>query len=111
MDARSQDSFAGQRPLHEPGLRPGHIPGSVNIPYRSLCADDDTLLPIERLRQIMVDANVDWTRPCVTSCGSGVSAALLLLALYQLGCYQVPMFDGSWAQWGRQADLPRETSE
>jgi|GEM_PF-309349 len=110
LDARSEDSFNGRRPLHDAGLLPGHIPGSLTIPYRRLFAPDDfTLLPDERLRRIFFDAGVDLTKPIVTSCGSGVSAALLLLALYRIGLTDIPMFDGSWAQWGRQADLPRQT--
>ena len=100
LDARSEDSFNGQRPLHDTGLQLGHIPGSINIPYQKLFAKDDhTLLPIEQLRQVISDAAVDLSQPMVTSCGSGVSAALLLLALYQIGIREVPMFDSSWAQW------------
>jgi len=110
LDARSEDSFTGERPLSDSGLQPGHIPGSINIPYQNLyIAEDQTLLPHAQLRQVFIDAAVDLTQPIVTSCGSGVSAALLLLALYQLGVRDVPMFDGSWAEWGRQADLPKQT--
>lgn len=110
LDSRSEVSFNGQRSLNDTGLQPGHIPGSINIPYQSLFAKDDhTLLPVEQLRQIISDAAVDLSKPMVTSCGSGVSAALLLLALYQIGIHEVPMFDGSWAQWGRQTNLPRQT--
>lgn len=110
LDARSEDSFNGRRPLHDVGLLPGHIPGSINIPYQNLFVhDEQTLLPVEQLRRIFSDAEVDFSKPMVTSCGSGVSAALLLLALYQLGFPDVPMFDGSWAQWGRHRDLPRQT--
>jgi thiosulfate/3-mercaptopyruvate sulfurtransferase len=110
LDARSEDSFNGQRPLNDTGLHPGHIPGSINIPYQKLFAKDDhTLLPVEQLRQVISDAAVDLSKPMVTSCGSGVSAALLLLALYQIGIHEVPMFDGSWAQWGRQTNLPQQT--
>lgn len=109
LDARSEDSFNGRRAIHDAGLLPGHIPGSINIPYRKLFATDDfTLVPDEHLRRIFSDAKVDFSKPIVASCGSGVSAALLLLALYRIGLTDIPMFDGSWAEWGRQADLPRQ---
>jgi thiosulfate/3-mercaptopyruvate sulfurtransferase len=107
LDSRSEDSFNGHRPLHEPGLQPGHIPGSINIPYRHLFrSDDHRLQPIEHLRQLLAAATVDYSKPFVTTCGSGVSAALLLLALYQMGVNEAPLFDGSWAEWGRRKDLP-----
>lgn len=103
LDARSADSFLGHRPPTEAGPPSGHIPGSINIPYKNLIAEDaSTLLPAEQLRKAMSRAGVDFSRPMVASCGSGVSAALLLLALDRIGKHDIPMYDGSWAEWSRQ---------
>ena len=82
LDARSEDSFNGQRLVHEPDLKPGHIPGSINIPYRHLYVEEDhTLRPVDRLIDVLASRNVNFDKPIVTTCGSGVSAAVLLLAL------------------------------
>ena len=103
LDARSEDSFNGQRPILEAGLQPGHIPGSTNIPYRHLFAEEDlTLRSVEQLREAFLTANVKLDQLMVTTCGSGVSAAILLLALFEIGIHEVPLYDGSWAEWGRQ---------
>ena len=108
LDARSADSFQGLRRQHDLDVQPGHIPGSINIPYQTLySAEDHTLKSQDQLRQIFFAANLDFAKPMLGSCGSGVSAALLLLALYQLGIRNVPMYDGSWAEWGRQPNLPK----
>ncbi len=105
VDARSSDSFKGQRPLKESDLKPGHIPGSINIPYRSLFAEDGIhLLSKSQLKSIFLAADVDLAKPIIASCGSGVSAAVLQLALYLVGVTSTPMYDGSWAEWGRQGD-------
>lgn len=108
IDARSPDSFFGQRPLKTPVLEPGHIPGSLNIPYESLTDQNlQTLLPNSQLQSLFSNAGVDLSKNIVTTCGSGVSAAVLALALYQLGQHCVPMYDGSWEEWGRQSDTPK----
>ena len=108
LDARSEESFLGQRPLTDPGLEPGHIPGSINIPYAGLTdSERDTLLPRQKLQLLFETAGVNLSRPLVTSCGSGVSAAVLVLALYQIGVTDVPLYDGSWAEWGRLPDTPK----
>lgn len=109
LDARSAGSFQGQRPLSAADLRPGHIPHSFNLPYAYLTdAEHDTLLARQKLHILFESTSVNLSQPMVTSCGSGVSAAVLLLALYQIGLTNVPMYDGSWAEWGRQADTPIE---
>ena len=107
LDARSADSFQGQRPLSAPDLQPGHIPNSINLPYASLTdAEQYTLLPGTQLQVLFEDAGVNLSQALVTTCGSGVSAAVLLLALYQIGLTEIPLYDGSWAEWGRQAGAP-----
>lgn len=103
LDARSEDSYQGLRPALEPGLKSGHIPGSINIPYRHLFIEEDhTLLPTDHLIKVFLAFKVDLNQPMLTTCGSGVSAAVLMLTLYQLGITEVPMYDGSWAEWARQ---------
>lgn len=107
LDARSPDNFLGQRPLSATDLQPGHIPDSINLPYVSLTnCEQHTLLPNPQLQLLFEEAGVNLSQPLVTTCGSGVSAAVLLLALYQIGLTEIPMYDGSWAEWGRQAGTP-----
>lgn len=111
LDARSEDNFNGQRLNLEANLQPGHIPGSINIPYRYLFTEEDyTLRSIKPLREVFLRAGIKLDKPMVTTCGSGVSAAILLLALYQLGANEVPLYDGSWAEWGRRVELPKKTN-
>ncbi|WP_031435591.1 sulfurtransferase [Methylomarinum vadi] len=109
IDARSPESFQGRRSLSEPGLQPGHIPGSINIPYSGLTDSEQRLLPPADLRELFSAAGADLTEPIVTTCGSGVSACVLALALYRLGIEIVPVYDGSWAEWGRHPDTPKQT--
>ncbi len=94
----------------EDGLIPGHIPGSINIPYASLTSKSQhTLLANQQLLALFEEAGINLSQSIITSCGSGVSAAVLALALYQIGVPEVPIYDGSWAEWGRQADTPKHT--
>jgi thiosulfate/3-mercaptopyruvate sulfurtransferase len=107
LDARPQGRFAGTEPEPRPGLRAGNIPGSLNLPYdRLFRAEDDTLLPPDALRRVFSDAGLDLERPVVTTCGSGVSAAVLTLGLYLLGRRDTAVYDGSWAEWGGRSDTP-----
>lgn len=106
VDMRGPARFHGNEPEPRPGVRPGHIPGAINLPYTSLLAADGTMRPTEELRTIVTDAGVDPSRPVVTSCGSGVTAAIGLLALQRIGLKSLALYDGSWAEWGTRTDLP-----
>jgi thiosulfate/3-mercaptopyruvate sulfurtransferase len=106
IDARSEGRFHGTEPEPRAGLRGGHIPGSLNLYYGRLIAEDGTLRPRQELRAQLTGAGVDLTRPIATSCGSGVSAAVLNLALYQLGVPDAAVYDGSWTEWGGRSDTP-----
>jgi thiosulfate/3-mercaptopyruvate sulfurtransferase len=106
VDARSAGRFHAHEPEPREGLRSGHIPGSRNLHYAQLVAEDGTLKPAAELRSLFAGAGVDLGQPVTTSCGSGVSAALLNLALFELGMRNTALYDGSWAEWGAQADTP-----
>jgi thiosulfate/3-mercaptopyruvate sulfurtransferase len=109
LDARSAGRFAGTEPEPRAGLRGGHIPGSLNLPYETLYRADGTLRPPDELRSAAVAAGVDLGRPIVTTCGSGVTASVLALALYLAGRTDVAVYDGSWSEWGARSDVPVET--
>jgi thiosulfate/3-mercaptopyruvate sulfurtransferase len=109
LDARSPGRFAGTEPEPRPGLRGGHIPGSLSLPYDRLFRQEDgTLLPPGDLRRLFEDARVELGRPVVTTCGSGVTACVLALGLQLVGRHDVRVYDGSWAEWGGRADVPVE---
>lgn len=110
VDARSPGRFSGQEPEPRPGLKGGHIPGAFNVPNGKLF-DPETgcFLPADKLRALFNAAGVDLSRPIVTSCGSGITAANLYLALFVLGVRDVALYDGSWAEWGAQKDTPVAT--
>lgn len=109
VDARSKGRFEGTEPEPRAGLRGGHIPGSRNLPATALTDPKTGLFKdAVELKVLFQDAGVDLSRPVVTSCGSGVSACSLSLALHLLGHRQVAVYDGSWTEWGGRGDLPVE---
>ena len=108
LDARSAGRFAGTEPEPRAGLRGGHIPGSLNLPYDTLYREDGTLKAPDELRGAFQRAGLDLARPVVTTCGSGVTASVLALALYLIGRREVAVYDGSWSEWGGRPDTPIE---
>ncbi|RHZ91717.1 3-mercaptopyruvate sulfurtransferase [Cereibacter sphaeroides] len=105
IDARSAGRFKGTDAEPRPGLRAGHIPGSKNVPFTTLLAPDGTMKPPAELRAIFEAAGVDLSKPAITTCGSGVTAAVLSLALEILGHRNHALYDGSWSEWGMYDDL------
>lgn len=102
IDARAADRFEGRAPEPRPGIRSGHIPGARNVPYNLLFdAATGAMKPLDELRAAFTNAGVELDAPIVTSCGSGVSAGVLTLALYRLGITDTALYDGSWSEWGQ----------
>jgi len=108
IDARSAERFRGEVPEPRPGLRAGHIPGSVNVPYTSLLNEDGTMKAPDELRRVFERAGADLSRPVITTCGSGVTAAIINLALERIGHRNHALYDGSWAEWGSYPELKIE---
>ena len=109
VDARSEGRFKGVEPEPRPGLRAGHMPGAKNLPYTELVGEDGKLRDADALRAAVEAAGVDLGKPIISSCGSGVTAAIVNLALETLGVDQSALYDGSWAEWGASDMLPVET--
>ncbi|MFN7223443.1 MAG: 3-mercaptopyruvate sulfurtransferase [Paracoccaceae bacterium] len=105
IDARAAARFKGEVAEPRPGLRSGHIPGSRNVPFGTVLNSDGTLKPATELKAVFEAAGVDLSRPAITSCGSGVTAAILSLALERIGHRNHALYDGSWSEWGMYDDL------
>jgi thiosulfate/3-mercaptopyruvate sulfurtransferase len=108
LDARAAGRFTGATPEPRAGMRSGHIPGSVSVPYTDLLQPDGTFRPTGEIRARFEQAGVDGTRPLVTSCGSGVTATILTLGLRLAGFPEGAVYDGSWTEWGGRSDTPIE---
>jgi thiosulfate/3-mercaptopyruvate sulfurtransferase len=108
IDARSRGRFTGQDPEPRPELSSGHMPGSLSLPFTELLNEDGTLKPEQELRLAFESAGVDLGKPIVTTCGSGVTAAVPYLALTILGHKNVALYDGSWSEWAATVGAPIE---
>jgi thiosulfate/3-mercaptopyruvate sulfurtransferase len=109
LDARGAGRFTGAEPEFRPGMPSGHIPGSRNLPFGGVLNPDGTFKDEAGLRQAFVEAGIDLGKPVVTTCGSGVTAAVLLFAMHLLGKEDVALYDGSWSEWGADPATPKAT--
>jgi thiosulfate/3-mercaptopyruvate sulfurtransferase len=105
-DARSPGRFTGSEAEPRAGVRGGHMPGAANVHFRTLLTAEGTFRPQAQLREIFEKADVDTQKPIVTSCGTGVTAAILMLALDEIGAKDTALYDGSWTEWGARPEAP-----
>jgi thiosulfate/3-mercaptopyruvate sulfurtransferase len=111
LDARTAGRFAGTEVDRYPGARPGHIPNSLHLYWADLLnANTRELLALNELRDRITNSGIDLTKPVTLTCGSGLTACILALGLHLLGKDDWKVYDGSWDEWGRRAELPVETS-
>jgi thiosulfate/3-mercaptopyruvate sulfurtransferase len=106
LDARPRGRFDAREPEPRPGLRGGHMPGAINTPPALLFNSDGTMKSRSDLIGFLSDIDLDPNKPIVTTCGSGIAAAVVALALARVGKWDVPVYDGSWTEWGGRADTP-----
>jgi len=111
LDARSPGRFRGEEPEPREGLRSGHIPRSKNVYYRDLLNDDGTMKSADDLRAVFDASGIDMDKPAITSCGSGVTAAIINLALERIGKTDHALYDGSWTEWGAFPTVPVATGD
>lgn len=111
IDARSPGRFRGEEPEPRAGLRPGHIPGSKNVCFKDLLNADQTMKNPVEIRQVFEAAGVDFNKPAITTCGSGVTAAVLSLGLERIGKTDHSLYDGSWSEWGMFPTVPVATGD
>ena len=110
LDARSAGRFLAKEPEPRPDCRSGHIPGSFNLPFNALIdPETSTMRPRGELTLRLEECGIDKTQPVVTTCGSGVTACVLALAMHLTGKDDVAIYDGSWTEWGGRKDTPVET--
>ena len=108
VDARSAGRFDGTEPEPRKGMRGGHIPGSLNLPFNLLFNKNQTFRSNDDLKMTFMQAGVDLGRPIITTCGSGVTASVLAFGLHLMGRKDVAVYDGSWSEWGSRKDTPIE---